>query len=97
MHVCLSVHMCVKGCSGRVGKMIFSAGVKQLAIVAYVRHMYIEIHTHNVLNVYTYMYVCAKGYSGRVGKMIFSAGAKQLAIVAYVRVIYSYVYGVFHI
>ena len=25
-----------KGCSGRVGKMIFSAGVKQLAAVAYV-------------------------------------------------------------
>eukprot|EP00967_Tisochrysis_lutea_P070557 scaffold93186_cov31-Tisochrysis_lutea.AAC.2 len=25
-----------KGCSGRVGKMIFSAGVKQLAMVAYV-------------------------------------------------------------
>ena len=24
------------GCSGRVGKMIFSAGVKQLAMVAYV-------------------------------------------------------------
>jgi len=33
-----------KGCSGRVGKMIFSAGVKQLAIVAYVRYMYIYIH-----------------------------------------------------
>lgn len=28
-----------KGCSGHVGKMIFSAGVDQLAIVAYVRHL----------------------------------------------------------
>mmetsp|Transcript_920 Transcript_920/g.3302 ORF Transcript_920/g.3302 Transcript_920/m.3302 type:complete len:88 (+) Transcript_920:567-830(+) len=25
-----------KGCSGRVGKMVFSAGVQQLAMVAYV-------------------------------------------------------------
>jgi len=33
------MYVCGKGCSGRVGKMIFSAGVKQLAIVAYVRYI----------------------------------------------------------
>jgi len=58
IHVCVYVCVCVmfnaaadpdnseerKGCSGRVGKMIFSAGVKQLAIVAYVRYMYIYTH-----------------------------------------------------
>ena len=33
-----------KGCSGRVGKMIFSAGVQQLAIVAYVRFLYMYVY-----------------------------------------------------
>jgi len=45
-----------KGCSGRVGKMIFSAGVKQLAIVVYV--CFICIMRVQYINIYIYVCVC---------------------------------------
>jgi len=70
--VCVWLCICVYRCIGHVGKMIFSAGVKQIAIVAYVRHMHIYIHLHTVVYmciyiyiyilckyVYIYLYVCA--------------------------------------
>jgi len=46
-----------KGCSGRVGKMIFSAGVKQLARVAYVCSIDVLVYVCMYLYIYIYVYI----------------------------------------
>jgi len=67
----MCVCVCVKGSSGRVGKMIISAGVQQLAIVAYsmyavYMYMYYVCAIYEHACVYAYMYImCSHAYRYR--------------------------------
>merc|ERR1711935_953876 len=55
-----------KGCSGRVGKMIFSAGTEQLALVAYVP----EALAEKVSIGEWFLYVCAQGQGHGDGRRL---------------------------
>jgi hypothetical protein len=67
-----------KGCSGRVGKMIFSAGVKQLAVVAYVPEATAEkVGVGHKKGLKGGGGVRRGRERGWMGKMIVSAGVKQ--------------------